>query len=448
MHKYLKSGSKITDNITLQKTAMGKLAGELNVLSRGFTRLQMNFLGTLFLGMWMQRTFGGLVNGALGMTGILDLLGMAFNVFMLPIVQVLMPGLIWLSNWLIHSPKWFKLLVGGLVVFGAALGTVLMVVSQLALGLSALIAITTGKSLFIGGLATSLRGLLGLPPALAAGQTSLTAFGATAGTTSGGLTALAAPLIYLAVLVAALAIAWTFNFANIRGYTKDAVSEISASLNGLSTALQGVNDLFIGLSTQNEDQFLESYLKIVEGLQTFTFNIMKVPTTVLEYVENSMLEVLKWLITLPEFINRIITKIAGESLTNSLNNLTASLTGPLNVSLFKEGSELATNKETPNFISKLTNGGKTPLLSSLADFIFSGGKIPAFASGGLISRPTLALVGERGPEMIVPMRSSGNSITMQPNITIYANVASDIDIEHLARKISDTWNMDLRRNLG
>ncbi len=45
------------------------------------------------------------------------------------------------------------------------------------------------------------------------------------------------------------------------------------------------------------------------------------------------------------------------------------------------------------------------------------GKIPLLAEGGVVKRPTMAIIGEAGPEAVVPLRQGGNGI-VGPNITI------------------------------
>ena len=46
------------------------------------------------------------------------------------------------------------------------------------------------------------------------------------------------------------------------------------------------------------------------------------------------------------------------------------------------------------------------------------GQIPRMADGGIVTRPTLALIGERGPEAVVPLNrgtSMGGGITVNVN---------------------------------
>ena len=65
-------------------------------------------------------------------------------------------------------------------------------------------------------------------------------------------------------------------------------------------------------------------------------------------------------------------------------------------------------------------------------------KVPNLARGGIVSRPTLAMIGESGPEAVVPL-SGGD--TFNNSINVDANVASSIDIDLLARSIFDKIQM-------
>jgi len=58
--------------------------------------------------------------------------------------------------------------------------------------------------------------------------------------------------------------------------------------------------------------------------------------------------------------------------------------------------------------------GKIPGVSAIGGLV---GKIPGFADGGIVTRPTLAMVGEKGPEAIVPLGRGGGvgGITINVN---------------------------------
>lgn len=73
--------------------------------------------------------------------------------------------------------------------------------------------------------------------------------------------------------------------------------------------------------------------------------------------------------------------------------------------------------------------------------------IPMLAEGGIVTAPTLALIGEKGPEAVVPLGKDGqygtqNSITVNLNVS---GVTDRSDKRALAREISDILNQELRR---
>ena len=47
------------------------------------------------------------------------------------------------------------------------------------------------------------------------------------------------------------------------------------------------------------------------------------------------------------------------------------------------------------------------LKDAIGSFDIGGIKIPGFADGGIVTRPTLAMVGEKGPEAIIPLSKMG-----------------------------------------
>lgn len=72
------------------------------------------------------------------------------------------------------------------------------------------------------------------------------------------------------------------------------------------------------------------------------------------------------------------------------------------------------------------------------EFLESQG-IPSFASGGLVNRPTLAMIGERGPEAVVPL-NRGGVVTININGPVYG-------INDLEDKVAEAW-LNVYRNGG
>jgi len=102
-----------------------------------------------------------------------------------------------------------------------------------------------------------------------------------------------------------------------------------------------------------------------------------------------------------------------------------------------------------NFVvNGLGGGGGSGLGSSFAGGILSAGihTLIPFASGGIVTGPTPALVGESGPEAIIPLsRAGGLGTTI--NVTITGNTISNgLDMRRIADAVSDEIVRTLRLN--
>lgn len=94
-------------------------------------------------------------------------------------------------------------------------------------------------------------------------------------------------------------------------------------------------------------------------------------------------------------------------------------------------------------------------LKSTVDYVFSGDAggdlydwahsffnpdyVPAYGDGGRVTRPTLAIVGEKEPETIIPDSKlkylGGNSITV--NMNVEGGISSDYDTDRLVERLSE-----------
>ena len=67
---------------------------------------------------------------------------------------------------------------------------------------------------------------------------------------------------------------------------------------------------------------------------------------------------------------------------------------------------------------------------------FNIGKIPYLAKGGIVTRPTLAMIGEAGPEAVVPLKKMQQSGKRGMVINITGNnINSNIDIDIIAQRL-------------
>ena len=96
-----------------------------------------------------------------------------------------------------------------------------------------------------------------------------------------------------------------------------------------------------------------------------------------------------------------------------------------------------------SLFGSFSNFGK---LDTTTPGLFGGMHVPGFASGGVVTSPTLAMVGEAGPEAIIPLSSIKSQSSSQPaqqnnNINVSFSV-SNIDA------MSDfDWQTNINRRL-
>lgn len=84
----------------------------------------------------------------------------------------------------------------------------------------------------------------------------------------------------------------------------------------------------------------------------------------------------------------------------------------------------------------------------------SGWSIPALAKGGIVNKPTLAMIGEDGPEAVIPLsqRNNPGGVGMgggTVNVTVNASGITDrTDKRTLAREIGNMIQQEMARNIG
>lgn len=142
--------------------------------------------------------------------------------------------------------------------------------------------------------------------------------------------------------------------------------------------------------------------------------------------------------------------------------------------LFKVGENIWNNiKKSLNFISDLGSriwGVIKDALSGVKDLIVNGFKslmnavirfvnkiipgkrfdIPLLANGGIITKPTLAVIGERGPEAVIPLGRGGGfgGMGVTQNISINATINNDMDIRVLANRLAELSKDELAMSTG
>jgi len=81
-------------------------------------------------------------------------------------------------------------------------------------------------------------------------------------------------------------------------------------------------------------------------------------------------------------------------------------------------------------LGKLEFGRAAGLTAAGIGAMVAAGAVRAMAEGGIVTKPTVALVGERGPEAVVPLDKAAPSITIVQNIG--GSVVSERELQGLA----------------
>jgi hypothetical protein len=81
---------------------------------------------------------------------------------------------------------------------------------------------------------------------------------------------------------------------------------------------------------------------------------------------------------------------------------------------------------------KVTKGERQSIMDLASSL---GVEVPAFAKGGIVTGPTLALIGEAGPEAVVPL--SGRNAGMGNTINLTVNAGMGADGASIGRDIVD-----------
>jgi hypothetical protein len=122
---------------------------------------------------------------------------------------------------------------------------------------------------------------------------------------------------------------------------------------------------------------------------------------------------------------------AGQALVDGVRAAIAAAGFSINAegSIVNQGAIDQVNKAISNAKSKKSKGGKKISKAerqSIMDLAASlGVEVPAFAKGGIVTGPTLALIGEAGPEAVVPLSGRNAGMGNTFNVTVNAGLGAD-----------------------
>jgi hypothetical protein len=215
---------------------------------------------------------------------------------------------------------------------------------------------------------------------------------------------------------------FTVAFRIIKAVVVTAFKAIKTAVLFVFNALKTVFTFYLGIYKA----IISGAIRVIKGVWTAGFNFFK--TKVVGTFNGIKTTISNALGTVWGFITGLKTKITGigsglwDGLKTGLTSVIGFLRDNLNtlIGLFNKPIEFFND-----------NNGPLPNIPTIPD-------IPALAMGGIVTRPTLALIGEAGPEAVVPLTGAG-ARGFGGGTTIIVNTGQSIsskdDIAREIRKI-------------
>jgi len=426
-----------TQVATPTPTILGRIQNRFRELTTGMGRFRFEMLSVMFFGMAINRMFMGMLQPAMQAAGVFEIFSAILELAFLPVALMVLDPLLGFMDWFLGLPEPVQTAIGVLFLFLGVIGMILTTIGVLVLGLE--------------GLAMAFGPLLG---ASAAGATGMGAFSGASlllGKIIGGIigtfkflaSLLTGPVIAAIVLLYG---AWVHNAEGISRAVGKLWNTIQSIFGNIIGVIQGFIDLFTALVEGDATKAFEALRNIGKhtvgaiidafvGLPTALFDVFwQIEYGIGKFVVNIVKTVFELGVKIMDALARGIASAYGH-VKEALRRIP--VIGPLIVGGMEAGETIVG-----------AVGGVLQTVGTQVGGLFRGlfGGLFGFQYGGIVTKPTLALVGERGPEAIVPLGSpAAATTTISPTYIINATVSSDIDIRALAEKLNDLLVSDYRR---
>ncbi len=344
-------------------TAAGPFISRLKLLYDAITdtgrKFRMEFLSAMFIGMRVQRTFEGMIMPVLQATGVFEYFRGVLMSILLPVLMPFIKALFQIGAWLMRQPKWFRNLIGILIILGFVFGAVLA---------------TMGTFLVIA-------------PAIIAGIASI----------AGVVTLIIGAL-------ALLYIAWQNNWFGIR----DILGSVFDTMLGIA---QWFMDMFIAVWKGDWYKVHELLVQAWNAIVDFLFSIGR-------RAWDAAVNFVKW------FVDGI--KSTGSAIANAILGL---IPEPFR-----------------SWIARGAHAVAGAALMALGPVGWVGRGLLGLQAGGIVTGPTLAMLGERGPEAVIPLDKFVSNVTIG-NINLSTTLSSE-NVDAVVRELVEKFGQELARLTG
>lgn len=419
----LSDHEKTSEQITKRKdattgksstTLKAKYVPSQQLATKELRRFKMEALGTLFGGLALEKMFGKITQAGFDLYQVGDLYNTTFGVLMLPVMEILGETIFGVADALMSLPDDAKLALGTTLLLGQGFG---MLVSSL-----------SSAVLFLNSL-EKIGGLGGLVDAFSE---------------AGGFLGKYANKVLSTTISFSSSLSESimpfFNKAGnwILGNVKSIVNMVEGQIDKSVEWLHGVT----GLETGG----LGKTIKLAVSIGA-VWAMLEIATGALKWIFEAMGNTFGGKNTdIGSLLLHISGKMEGGFFGTVMNAIKDAVSLPLNIELaLKNGNEFQKLIATAvkNALNMTTIGQMINISGALS-------KVWPFAEGGIVTRPTMGLVGEAGPEAIIPLNklsdvSNNSNSVYAPNVNIEANISSDYDLANLAEKLNNYMYQDYKR---
>jgi len=378
MNTPLKQFKEMKGRMGALTTSGGRFAKGIRTMTHGMRGFRMEALGVMFFGMMMQRMFLGLLQPVMEAFGVFDIFRLMLLTLFLPVMEMIFPFLLKIMEWFMDLPPGVQKAIGIFVVLGVIFGTILMVIGQFTLGIGSLI-------LMFGFFGSTISFIIG---------------------------------IIAAVIVVIIGIALV---------VKGVAMIIKGKFEGIGLVIMGIGAillLFIGwwaLIPIAVGYAVYLIIKHWEKVKAFFVKLWDSIVYGFKWVIDKIVGFFQWLYNkivghsiIPDMINAIINWFW--KLPNAIKNILRfvgnafidvgnSIIGVWNLVIKAISKAIVTVLRGVDVVIGVLN--KIPGVNiGKYNWTISWGSlpmIPRLAGGGIVNSPTLAMIGEAGPEAVVPL---------------------------------------------
>jgi hypothetical protein len=230
-------------------------------------KLTTTYLSIMFTGMALTRIFGGMIKSVFDIIGVTEMFSATVLVVLLPALMLVADVLFPIMEFFMNLPDGIKMVIGGFVLLGAAIGMLLTAIGMIGVylisGLGQTWTVITGLwgvlTGFVGWVATALGVGFGVAFAI-----------------------VVAIIIAVIALVVGAVEAWKNNFLGFKDAVIGVWEAIKTTVMGFVNFWTGVWNVISGIFTGNTDKMKEGFRLMAEGIK----NIF---TGVKDFIKNMMI---------------------------------------------------------------------------------------------------------------------------------------------------------------